>query len=592
VVAVALGLIVAHLLLRAWALVPSYFYADDYVLLAEARDRSSLSASDYYLADFNSNLVPGVRWLAALVEQSGTLNWSLAATVVLLLQAVAGLAALAMLVVLHGRRWGIIPPLALYLFSAVTMPSFMWWIAALCQIPLQIAFFLGVAAWVTYLRSRSILWLAVSAGAVALGLVFYTKAALIAPVLVFVALGYFARGSLLGRVRSTVAAYWPALLVFAVPLVGYAAYYRLAVPQPFTDEEGAQMGQVISSMLATSLPTSLVGGPWTWWDTTPPVVLAAPPVWSISMSTVAIVGLIGYGFLRRTRTLRAWGLLAAYAVALAVLLGASRGQLYGAISGLEFRYLTDIACVATLVLGLVFLPVRGAVESTEDRAEPLLTWRAPWWVVSVACLVVAIGGVVSTVGYVKFWHDDNASAHFVSRLRADVARIGPVDLAPQLLPDTVMPAYTAPMNESPDFVAILDLPASFPDSSDSLGMIDEDGSVHHMAIGPGRRTFPGPVEGCGWRVRDKGRSLDLFGDPGSAIAPNWMRIGYLASQASTIEVTMDGETREESVRPGLNDLYISSDRDVDEVTIDGLTDGTTLCVDVVEVGPQVLGQPW
>ena len=44
--------------------------------------------------------------------------------------------------------------------------------------------------------------------------------------------------------------------------------------------------------------------------------------------------------------------LAAYAGALSVLLGASRGQIYGAISGLEFRYLTDVVCAATLALGL------------------------------------------------------------------------------------------------------------------------------------------------------------------------------------------------------------------------------------------------
>ena len=591
VVAVGLLLIVGQLGLRAWAVFPSFFYADDYVLLADARDRES-SGADYYLEDFNSNLIPAVRLLATGVERAGTLEWTLAASIALVLQAAASLAAFAMLLSLCGRRWGTIPPLLLYLFSAVTVPSYMWWIAALCQLPLQICFFLGVLTWVNYLRTRSLLWLAVCVTLVVVGLAFYTKSALIAPVLAFIAVGYFARGPLLERVRTTVGAYWPALVVFTFLLGGYTAYYRRAVPQPFTDEEGAQMGQVLSSMLGTSLPTSLVGGPWKWWDTTPPVVLAQPPIWAISISSVAIVGLACYSYLRRTRTLRAWAMLAAYAVALAVLLGASRGQIYGAISGLEFRYLTDVVCAATLALGLAFMPLRGAVESSEERTAPLLVWRAPWWLTTAACVAVTAGGVVSTVGYVGFWHHDNASAHFVERLRADVRRIGPVDLVPQRLPDTVMPAYTSPMNQSADFVALLDLPVAYPESSDRLGMIDDDGSVHGMIIGPGPRTAPGPADGCGWRVGERGRSLRLDGAPGSQIAPNWIRIAYLASQASIAQVTFDGKTRQESVRPGLNNLYLRTEGDPGEVRIDGLEPGTTLCVDAVEVGPQTLGPAW
>ncbi|WP_299929819.1 hypothetical protein [uncultured Nocardioides sp.] len=592
VVAVCLLLIAGQLVLRAWAVFPSFFYADDYVLLADARDRGASGAAGYYLADFNSNLIPGVRLLAVAVEQAGTLEWTLAASIALALQAAASLAALAMLLSLHGRRWGIVPPLLLYLFSAVTVPSYMWWIAALCQLPLQICFFLGVLTWVAYLRTRSLRWLAACVTLVVVGLAFYTKSALIAPVLAFLAVGYFARGRLLERVRSTVAAYWPALVVFTLLLGGYTAYYRVTVPQPFTDEDGAQMGQVLSSMLGTSLPTSLVGGPWRWWDTTPPVVLAQPPIWAISLSSVALVVLACYGFLRRTRTLRAWAMLAAYAVALAVLLGGSRGQIYGAISGLEFRYLTDVVCAATLALGLVFLPLKGAVESSEERTAPLLLWHAPRWVTVAACVAVTVGGVVSTVGYVGFWHHDNASASFVERLRADVDRLGPVDLVPQTLPDSVMPAYTSPMNQSPDFVDLLDLPVTYPDSSDRIGMIDDDGSVHGMTIGPGPRTAPGPSEGCGWRIGERGRSLRLDGTPGSQIAPNWMRIAYLSSQASVAQVTLDGTTRQESVRPGLNNLYLRAEGDPGTVRIDGLEPGTTLCIDVVEVGPQVLGPAW
>ena len=57
-------------------------------------------------------------------------------------------------------------------------------------------------------------------------------------------------------------------------------------------------------------------------------------------------------------------------------------------------------------------------------------------------------------------------------------------------------------------------------------------------------------------------------------------------------MTFDGKMRQESVRPGLNNLYLRTEGDPGEVRIDGLEPGTTLCVDAVEVGPQTLGPAW
>ena len=61
------------------------------------------------------------------------------------------------------RPLAVLAPLALYLTSGVTMPALMWWTACLNQLPIQLAFFLAVGAWVRYLRGDGLLWLSVPA---------------------------------------------------------------------------------------------------------------------------------------------------------------------------------------------------------------------------------------------------------------------------------------------------------------------------------------------------------------------------------------------------------------------------------------------
>jgi hypothetical protein len=100
VVTTGLLLIVAMLLFRGWALFGSYFYLDDYNLLISA-DGAELDAA-YLTEPYNSHLMPGGRVIAWLVEQSGQLNWTLAASFTLAGELLAGVAALWMLVTLFG----------------------------------------------------------------------------------------------------------------------------------------------------------------------------------------------------------------------------------------------------------------------------------------------------------------------------------------------------------------------------------------------------------------------------------------------------------------------------------------------------------
>jgi hypothetical protein len=573
-------MLVAAMVFRGWALYSSWFYLDDYNLLLDAQTKSP--DASYLLEPYNSHLMPGGRLLAWIVADSGEVNWGLAATLTLSLQALAGLAAIWMLVTLFGARWGVLAPLALYLSSTVTVPAMMWWTASLNQVPLQVAFFLAVTTWVRYLRGRGLVWLAATLLAVGLGLLFYVKSLLIVPVLLFLALAYFASGSLVARVRTVLRGYWPAAVTAALLVGGYLAYYVTHVTEPFTETSVGLVGRIADTMLGTAFVTGVLGGPWRWVSVAPPNAYANPPAWSVHAAWVFVAAVVAFGVLRRRRTLRAWALLAGYLVGLLGLLVNSRAPTYGSEIGLEYRYLTDAACALTLCLALAFLPLNDAVQSSTDREEPHLRFGVPPLLTVAIVATVTISALLSSHRYVEYWHEDNASEDYLETLDRELAEHGKVDLAEQTVPEGVIPQAFAPANVLSRLVPLVSADAQFPRWSPRLASVEPNGTLSQTVIDLGVRSRPGPREGCGWFVTDEGKGVPLTGRIFDSVW--WIRIGYLASAASSAVVTAGLDKVEVRIEPGINSLYVRVLDSFDSVEIDGLEPGVTMCVDTIEVG--------
>lgn len=579
-------LVLAQLALRAWALYPSWFYLDDYLLLLRAQQGAGLHV---LLEPHNGHLMPAGRLLAWLVLSSGTLNWSLVATTTLLLQAVADVAAVWMLVTLFGRRWGILAPLGLYLFGTLTLPALMWWAASLNQLPMQTAFFVAVGSWTLHLRDGRRRWLAVTVLAVGFGLLFDVKALLVLPVLVFLLLGYFATGGLRSRVTQAVRRCWLAALVLGGAAAAYVGYYVSAVDAPFTPVSTSAVLGTASTMLGTGFVTAAVGGPWRWAPPIAPNVGAAPPDVAVHLSWVVASLVVLHAVLRRRRTLRAWVLLLGYLLALLALLVTSRVSAYGAALGLQFRFLTDAACVLTLVLGLVFLPLLGARESSEERSEPWLRGPLPRPAVVALVLALVVSGVVSSVRYVTWWHRDNTSAPYARNLESDLRADGPVDLADLAVPGGVVEPLAAPANQLERFVTLLPNQARFPRATAGLHVVDDAGRVRPAVVAAKLTSAPGPQPGCGWRVSGTGLTIPLDGR--AVPYPWWVRVGYLSSSSSPVVVRAGGTVVQTEVRAGLHSLFVRLDDSFSSVRLEGLTSGTTLCVDTVQVGDAVPSDP-
>ena len=584
VLTTAVALLVTQLVLRAWAAWSSWYFLDDLVYLrrhAEAADWS------YLVEPVNGSIMPAAKAVYWLVRTSGPSEWWPAALVLVVGQALASAAFLWMLVSLFGVRRAILVPYSLYLFLAISVPSYMWFIAALQQLPLQITLSVGVGAWVRYLRSRRVLWLVVGAGALGFGLTFWPKALFLLPLLAYLSVAYFSAGGLMQRLRGL---RWQ-LLAFAPLLVvgvAYVGYYVSVVPEQLTPVTARLMGEFAGTMLGTTLVSGLVGGPWQWNDSAPPNAFADPPSWAVHLSWVVVVAVVAYAWLRRIRTGRALLLFLGYVGGTFVLVLTSRAGALGATLGTDSRYLSDIPLVAALCLGLAFIDLPGAPGSSALRLEPRIH-AAPRLVCAVLLVVVLVGSLASSFTYVRPWHRDNAAHPFFDRFRTEVEARGRTDLVDRVVPEDVMSQLAAPANNFEFLAPLVTDAAHFPEVSSDLAIVGDDGSLRQVAIERGVDSVPGPVAGCGWRVTERGRRIPLAGD--AFDFGWWARIGYLSSQDSSVTVSAGTTSVRTRVRSGLNNLYLRLDGGFDHVMIDGLDPGTTLCVDTVEVGQPEPGGP-
>lgn len=570
---------------RAWALYPSWFYTDDYRLLHDAR--SNDFGWSYLAMPFDSQFMPFGRTVAMLVAGSGHVNWTLAASVTLLLQACASAACVWMLFTLFGARWAILAPLGLYLTGAMTMPALMWWAASLNQLPLQIVLFCSVASWVRYARTRERRWLCLTMGVLAFGLLCYVKTLLVFAVLAYLLLAYFSTGPVRRRLTSVVRLYWPAAVSAAAMALAFVVYYATQVPQIFQSTDTPLAGTLADSMLGSAFTTGALGGPWRWDASNPPTGYADPPSWTVHLAWCVLLLAVLVGALLRRRTGRAWLLLAGYLATAYVLVLTSRAPVAGALIGLEYRYVTDVVPVLALSWGLATMRLLGAPESSVARDAPLLLVAPGRRVRAALVVALCVSGIVSSHSYARIWHGNNQGDDYTHSAIRGLRDQGEVDLANQVVPHEVIPGFSAPYNTTERLLPLLVDNARFPSVTEDLAVLDAAGSPRRALIQAAVASVEGPNEDCGWRVKRRPVTIPLTGtafDFGW-----WVRIGYLGSAADTMDVRMGGTVVEAPVRPGLHSTFLRVEGELTSVTIGGLDAATTLCVDTIEVGQPVPG---
>lgn len=566
---------------RAWAVYPGWFAADDYRLLAEARTRP---LTWHLLVGANDlPALPFGRLTGWVVAHHDPFSWSLAAHLSVALQAVAGLACLWMLVTLFGPRPGILVPLVVYLSSAAGLPAFLWWSAAMSELPGHAALFVSVASWVRFLRSRHRRWIGLTVVSLSLAVVSWRAAPLLPLVLLAVTVVHV--GGPDRSVRRRAALGWATAVLGTVGVTaGMVAVGRSWLGPGLGQVDGESWRQS-AGMLATGIPVTVLGGPERW-SATPPPILTDQRSATLAVAAVVLACLaVAISMLVRRRTGRVWVLIAACCAGLAALGPALTPALGGPAADADFLLLAPALPVVTVGLGLVALPAVDARGATQTRVRAA-RWAGPAAVFAVGLGgLAAVGGAWSSTELVRDWRAADAGHAFVDSLRLSASGLaGPPDLVDTPLPPDVAAPGALPGDSVSGLMDLTRIDARFPEHSDDLRIVDDQGRVRPVLIDTDARARTGPATDCGWLVR---QLVTIPLDAETPTGARWLRLGYLAPDESPVRVAAGASVVDARVRKGLHSLWVRADGPFRAVSVSGLDEGVALCIDVVEVGTPV-----
>ncbi|MFY0405751.1 hypothetical protein [Solicola sp. PLA-1-18] len=583
-VAVAgLVMVLAQLAFRAWAVHGSYFLEDDIQFLSDvARGRDDLA---WFFRPHNVHFMPGSFVLVAVLGHAGAFSWATATVQIMAMQSLASLSAWWMLRRLFGSSPWVLLPLGFYLFTPMTFPSIMWYAAAINQLPLHTCLFVAIALHVEYLRTNRLRLALATAAVVVLGLAFYVKAVAIPLVLGLVAVQYFATGSFPRRLVAVLRTYWAGWVVLGTVTAGYLVMYLARRPPSGGSGGDVPFVGLAQAMLVDSFGTSALGLSWQWAVVRDGPRLSTDP--SSAVVTVAwlvLVAVVVLLWATRTHALRPLPILGAYLFTSYLIIAGGRAGDFGVDqTGHELRYLSDTAAVAAFVLAAMVLPLRGPTVRNEPRERSRIELRTPRWLLPLGCVVFLVASLVSSVAYARSWHDRNPSKDFITTTLDDLSSAdSPPSLIDTAVPDDVLWSANTPYNLPSRMFAPVAGSFTTPDEGNDLSILDAEGHVRTAAVEPSVTGLPGPVEGCGYLVRQAPVTVTL----GSRTYdyPFWMSVGYLADADGEVVVTAGARTRRVPVEKGLHTMFLRTEGAFGEVTFSVLRTGT-LCVDTVAVGP-------
>ena len=595
----AMALIALQAVLRGYMKFGGWFVVDDLAFVGRA-ETMPLWSREYLLSGWNGHFMPGAFLLVRFFNHFWPLNYVPVAIADLIVQAVVALLVLRLLTNLFGRRPAILVPFAIFLFSPMTLPAFLWWAASLNQLWGQLAMVLALLAHLRYHRTGSTAAGLFGVAAVAGGLLFSEKLVLMVPVILAMTVFYFTPGPPARRIVRAFRQHIVLWAAYGILTTAYAVYYLTQVPSPVNRPAIPVIAiQTVGTGFSHAVLPAIFGGPFTWQPLGVGGVAAPSDAVVIAIAATSAL-IVWYSMMRRVRASFAWMIIGCYEVVNALLLGVTRATWVGPLVGAEYRYHTD-ACMIFVVFGaLAFLPVRGsfkagvfqplvprrlaATEASAARRERSLPVPGAEAIAvgSLVC-VVLVTSSISTLRYDPLWRNTVAPAYFAN-VRHDIRSVDHrLTIADAAIPGQVQPGLLFPANMTSYLFNGFSPRPRFLTRGEGASVLfipDEQGHLR-VADVEGFRNKPGREPGCGWRVGARARTIPL-----QLTTLPWLwtaRIGYIASKDAQTTVTVGTVTSNVTVEAGLHHLYVIGEGAIDEVAFSGLTAGS-LCTNDVVVG--------
>jgi hypothetical protein len=578
----AVVIAVAGLALRGWVVFRGYFLVDDFIFQARAAREPFLSN---LVTEHAGHLMPGGMFVAWVATEAAPLNHTFVALLTVAAQAAAAAMCWRMLTTLVGSRPAVLAPFLFYCLTPLLLPSTAWWAAALNALPLQIAAFAAVTAYVRHRRTGSTREMVICIGATVGGLLFYEKAVLVPLVVADVALALSPEPRLARAVTTELRARWRLWASLTAVSIGYLGLYT-ATPRsaPFgSPDDATAVADLVSGSIGKAVAPSIVGGPWSWIPVGTAGGIGDAPAWAGWLAADLLLLLIVVTSLFRRRARRVWATLLVVAAADLAVLGISR-LFIGPQIGQELRYFADLAVPAVIALTLALLtPLGERPDPLARRASAAVARRpAPARVVAaVVALAFVAGSVWSTIGYDRVW-SDNPARGYVTTAHRELAELPPgAGLLDQPVPPEVLDGLTAPRNTTAWVFSPVRGGPDFGETATEGWQVTDDGHVELLDI-DGVRSRPGPAEGCGWPVNASGGAVNLGND--LFTWPWLLRVEYLAGDDTDAVLHLGEGSQRVTFRKGLGTLVVRLTGDGRTLRVRGVDRGVGVCIDAVRVG--------
>jgi hypothetical protein len=579
-VVIALGLVV-----RILSLTGSWFYFDDLAFMS-AGTNDPLTWH-FVGRNYAGHLMPAGWLVIKGLATWAPYKWGVWAGFLVAVQTIASLGMLRLLRSMFGENRIVLVLLTGYCFLIFTVPAGVWFAAGINQLPLQVALVFGLHAHLSYLRTHRLRSLAATLVWTVIGLAFYEKAVLLFGFYAIFAVCWFARGKLSDRLTMVWRDYRTGVVAHGAVAIPYVAIY-LKFGLHGTQPASTLVSSVGYRLVGVAFSTGAIGGPFEWRSMSANSL--ADPSDLISLgSWVALGSLVYYAYTTRTASRRAWSLILFSLAANVYLLSSARANLVGPDIGLEYRYQTESAAIFVLAVGLAFLPLIGAVETSRPRAGVERPYERAAVIKTVTTMVVA-GSLVSTLAYVRNWQDNNPTRPFFDHLSASIARTPdkPLPLVDLSLPQNLLWAFGYPENTDSHVFASLDYPVTYPDTSvDRLYAVRDSGTLATAIVLPARTMVAGV--GCGYVLHGASTTIPL---DGPVIGGGWwIRMEYGAPRAFRVRIGLGDHTTTMRLPAGDHTAYYKADGNYDSVVLSHGGAGRGACVTHLVLGNAVAQPP-